>query len=68
MQRASYLSKKLAALPGVKLLSDGPFFKEFVIRTEKDAARLLAEVGPNPWTARNAASAARGEPFPQQET
>ena len=31
MQRASYLSKKLAALPGVKLLSDGPFFKEFPV-------------------------------------
>ena len=39
---------------------------EILVRTSTE--RLLAEVGPNPWTARNAASAARGEPFPQQET
>jgi glycine dehydrogenase subunit 1 len=37
---------RLAAIPGLSLAFDGPFFKEFVIRSERyPAARLLAEVG-----------------------
>ena len=43
MQRASYLSKKLAALPGVKLLSDGPFFKEFPV-SFAETGKSVAEI------------------------
>jgi glycine dehydrogenase subunit 1 len=44
-RKAHYAAEQLARVPGVSLAFDGPFFKEFAIRTSKDATRVLAEVG-----------------------
>ena len=44
-RKAHYAAQRLAQVPGLSLAFDGPFFKEFVIRSEKDPARVLAEVG-----------------------
>jgi glycine dehydrogenase subunit 1 len=44
-RKAHYAAEQLASLPGVSLAFDGPFFKEFVVRTRKDPDRLLAEIG-----------------------
>jgi glycine dehydrogenase subunit 1 len=44
-RNAHHAAERLAAVPGVSLAFEGPFFKEFVIRTDKDPAKLLAEVG-----------------------
>ena len=45
-RKAHYAAERLAAVPGLSLAFDGPFFKEFVVRAEgRDAAALLAEVG-----------------------
>ncbi len=44
-RKAHYAAEQLAAVPGLSLAFSGPYFKEFVIRSKKDPARLLAEVG-----------------------
>ncbi|GAC1474499.1 MAG: aminomethyl-transferring glycine dehydrogenase subunit GcvPA [Isosphaeraceae bacterium] len=44
-RKAHYAAEKLAGVPGISLSFDGPFFKEFVIRTSRKPARVLAEVG-----------------------
>lgn len=44
-RKAHYAAERLAQVPGLSLAFDGPFFKEFVIRSESDPARVLAEVG-----------------------
>jgi len=44
-RKAHEAARRLAMIPGVSLAFDCPFFKEFVIRTTKDAERLLAAVG-----------------------
>jgi glycine dehydrogenase subunit 1 len=44
-RKAHYAAEQLARVPGLSLAFDGPFFKEFVIRSKKDPARVLAEVG-----------------------
>lgn len=44
-RKAHYAADRLSAVPGLKLAFDGPFFKEFVVRCEKDPVRVLAEVG-----------------------
>jgi glycine dehydrogenase subunit 1 len=44
-RKAHYAAEQLARVPGLSLAFDGPFFKEFVIRSMKDPARILAEVG-----------------------
>jgi glycine dehydrogenase subunit 1 len=44
-RNAHRTAEKLSAIPGLSLAFEGPFFKEFVIRTSVDPARLLTEVG-----------------------
>jgi glycine dehydrogenase subunit 1 len=44
-RKAHYAAERLAAVPGLSLAFDGPFFKEFVLRCERDPAQVLAEVG-----------------------
>ena len=44
-RKAHYAARQLAALPGIQLAFDGPFFKEFVIRVDRDSLALLDEVG-----------------------
>ncbi len=44
-RKAHYAAEKLTKVRGVKLAFDGPFFKEFVVRTAKEPKALLAEVG-----------------------
>jgi glycine dehydrogenase subunit 1 len=44
-RKAHYAAERLAAVPGLSLAFDGPFFKEFVVRTRRDAAAVLEEVG-----------------------
>jgi glycine dehydrogenase subunit 1 len=44
-RKAHYAAERLAAVPGLSLAFDGPFFKEFVVRSKKDTATVLAEVG-----------------------
>ncbi len=44
-RKAHYAAEQLAAVPGISLAFEGPFFKEFAIRTARDPARVLAEVG-----------------------
>jgi glycine dehydrogenase subunit 1 len=44
-RKAHYAAEQLAKVPGLSLAFDGPFFKEFVVRTKKDPATVLAEVG-----------------------
>jgi glycine dehydrogenase subunit 1 len=44
-RKAHYAAERVAAVPGLSLAFDGPFFKEFVIRTKKDPKAVLAEVG-----------------------
>jgi glycine dehydrogenase subunit 1 len=44
-RKAHYAAERLAEVPGVSLAFPGQFFKEFVIRTEHDAGRVLAAVG-----------------------
>jgi glycine dehydrogenase subunit 1 len=44
-RKAHYAAEQLARVPGLALPFDGPFFKEFVIRSKQDPARVLAEVG-----------------------
>ena len=44
-RKAHYAAEQLAAVPGLSLAFSGPYFKEFVVRCQKDARRVLAEVG-----------------------
>ncbi len=44
-RKAHYAAERLAAVPGLSLAFPGPFFKEFVVRCQKDPKRVLAEVG-----------------------
>jgi glycine dehydrogenase subunit 1 len=44
-RKAHYAAERLSRVPGLSLAFPGPFFKEFVIRSEKDPAAVLAEVG-----------------------
>ena len=44
-RKAHYAAEKLAAVPGLSLAFPGQFFKEFVIRSQKDPAKVLEEVG-----------------------
>jgi glycine dehydrogenase subunit 1 len=44
-RKAHYAAERLAAVPGLSLAFPGPFFKEFVVRCQKDPKHVLAEVG-----------------------
>jgi glycine dehydrogenase subunit 1 len=44
-RKAHYAAEKLAAVPGLSIAFDGPFFKEFVIRCPRDARPILDAVG-----------------------
>jgi glycine dehydrogenase subunit 1 len=44
-RKAHYAAEQLARVPGVKLAFGGPYFKEFVVRTGKDAENVLTEIG-----------------------
>jgi glycine dehydrogenase subunit 1 len=44
-RKAHYAAEQLAKVPGLSLAFPGPFFKEFVVRSEKDPDRILAAVG-----------------------
>jgi glycine dehydrogenase subunit 1 len=44
-RKAHYAAERLAAVPGLSLTFRGPYFKEFVVRSAQDPARVLAEVG-----------------------
>jgi glycine dehydrogenase subunit 1 len=44
-RKAHYAAERLAAVPGLALAFPGPFFKEFVIRSQREPKKLLAEVG-----------------------
>ena len=44
-RKAHYAAERLAAVPGLSLAFPGPFFKEFVVRSEADPKSVLAEVG-----------------------
>jgi len=44
-RKAHYAAEQLRAVPGLSLAFNGPFFKEFVIRSDSDPQRLLVEVG-----------------------
>jgi glycine dehydrogenase subunit 1 len=44
-RKAHYAAEKLAAVPGLSLAFPGPFFKEFVVKSSRDPAKVLAEVG-----------------------
>ncbi|MGC8643057.1 MAG: aminomethyl-transferring glycine dehydrogenase subunit GcvPA [Isosphaeraceae bacterium] len=44
-RKAHYAALRLAAVPGLSLAFSGPFFKEFVIRSARYPAEVLAEVG-----------------------
>jgi glycine dehydrogenase subunit 1 len=44
-RKAHYAAERLSSVPGLSLEFPGPFFKEFVVRSDQSAAKLLAEVG-----------------------
>ena len=44
-RKAHYAAERLAAVPGLSLAFSGPFFKEFVVRTTRNAPAVLAELG-----------------------
>jgi glycine dehydrogenase subunit 1 len=44
-RKAHYAAERLGEVPGLSLAFDGPFFKEFVLRSEKDPVHVLTEVG-----------------------
>jgi glycine dehydrogenase subunit 1 len=44
-RKAHYAAERLAEVDGLALAFPGPFFKEFVVRSTKYPARLLADVG-----------------------
>ncbi len=41
VDKAHYAAEKIAALPGYELRFRAPFFKEFVVRTNRDVSRVL---------------------------
>ncbi len=43
-RKAHYAAERLSGVPGLSLAFPGPFFKEFVVRTQKNPTRVLAEV------------------------
>ena len=44
-RKAHYAADRLAEVDGLRPAFDGPFFKEFVVRSAKDPAKVLLEVG-----------------------
>ena len=44
-RKAHYAAEKLASVKGLSLAFDGPFFKEFVVRSVKDPVKVLDETG-----------------------
>ena len=44
-RKAHYAAEQLAGVSGLSVAFDGPFFKEFVIRSKQDPVHVLAEVG-----------------------
>jgi glycine dehydrogenase subunit 1 len=44
VQKAHYLANRLAEVPGVSLKFKRPFFKEFTVRVDGDAERLLRQL------------------------
>lgn len=44
-RKAHYAAEQLATVPGLSIAFDGPFFKEFVVRSKTDPVALLGEVG-----------------------
>ena len=44
-RKARYAAEQLAQVPGLSLAFSGPFFKEFVLRSEEDPAHVLSVVG-----------------------
>ena len=44
-RKAHYAAEVLGAVDGLELAFEGPFFKEFVVRSRKDPVVVLAEVG-----------------------
>jgi glycine dehydrogenase subunit 1 len=44
-RKAHYAVEQLAKVPGLSHAFTTPFFKEFVVRSKSDPARVLAEVG-----------------------
>jgi glycine dehydrogenase subunit 1 len=44
-RKAHYAAERLAAVPGLSLAFSGPFFKEFVVRTTRNAPAVLADLG-----------------------
>ena len=44
-RKAHYAAERLAGVPGLSLAFSGPFFKEFVVRTSRNAPAVLAELG-----------------------
>ena len=44
-RKAHYAAERLASVAGLEPTFPGPFFKEFVVKSPRDPARLLAEVG-----------------------
>ena len=44
-RKAHYAAEALSRVDGLELAFEGPFFKEFVVRSRKDPVAVLAEVG-----------------------
>ncbi len=44
-RKAHYAAEKLAEVPGLSMAFEGPFFKEFAIRSDKDPVAVLKKVG-----------------------
>lgn len=44
LQKAHYAAQAIASLPGMSLAFSGPFFHEFVIKTEKDPEEINAKL------------------------
>ena len=44
LQKAAYLKKKIAGIPGVEVPLTGPTFNEFLVRTSRPAKELLADL------------------------
>jgi glycine dehydrogenase subunit 1 len=44
-RKAHYAAEQLSKVPGLSVAFAGPFFKEFVVRSDRDPVKLLTEVG-----------------------
>jgi len=44
-RKAHYAAEQLASVPGLSLAFPGPFFKEFVVRSQRDPVQVLEAVG-----------------------